>query len=176
MTNRSLQGAESLEIYRIYVQTAENNIDRRMQMHRFFFSLIAAIGIAYAFVLDRTPKDDLGDLRAVGAVLLPLASLVFSCAWFAVVLAFRRLSRTKYKIISRLEESMGIEVHRVEWEEFKRLHSGGTITQWELIVPATVAVVSLALAIASVGAFSWLLGVGGSVNVLAGWVTALLRN
>jgi hypothetical protein len=163
MTDRSLQGAEYLEIYRIYVQTAENNIDRRMQMHRFFFSLIAAIGIAYAFILDRAPKNDLGDLQTVGAILLPLASFIFSVGWFAVVLGFRRLSRTKYKIISRLEEGLGVEVHRPEWEEFKQAHRGGTITQWELMVPATVGIVSLVISVASIGALAWLLRVIGPV-------------
>lgn len=139
MSNDFNRADREVELYKLYVQTAESNIDRRLQMHRFFFSVFAGICIAYAFIFERLHASTVTDANAhLGhsvALLLPALAGAISIAWLFITLAFRHLSRVKYKIIAELETEFDISVHRREWEEFKRAHRSGTITQWELLVP-----------------------------------------
>src|SRR5215470_8987941 len=84
----------NVEIYRMFVDTAERNIDRRLQANRYFFSLVAAIFLAYAFLLEDRPKRLPGNAeisQVIATWALPLLLLIVSAAWWLAVRAFRSL-------------------------------------------------------------------------------------
>jgi hypothetical protein len=50
-----------VEIYRIFVDTAERNIERRLITNRCFFAVIASVFVAYAFLVVGVPGRGVGD-------------------------------------------------------------------------------------------------------------------
>lgn len=140
-------------MYRSYLQTAENNIDRRLQMHRFFFSIVAGIAIAYGFMFGNSgaglaPSDPI--VRMIVELTLCFTVVVMSLAWLGMTLSFRRLSRSKYSIISQLEENIGLPLHTEEWQTFRQQQRGISLTLWEMIPPVVFALVAVIILMALV--------------------------
>jgi hypothetical protein len=137
----------NIQIYRMFVDTAERNIDRRLQANRYFFSLVAAIFLAYAFLLEDRPKRLPGNAeisQVIATWALPLLLLIVSAAWWLAVRAFRSLSRSKYDVILGIENDLPQMPFRREWEIHETRFLTGT--RVEMIVPLVffcIAVVGL---------------------------------
>ena len=90
------------EVYKIYIQTAENVSERRLRSNSFYLTLCSAlitilvvvtkfkITIDYVFVVD-------------------LIGGIISAIWFSNIMSYRRLNSAKYKVIHELEKELSVK-------------------------------------------------------------------
>jgi len=124
--------SENLAVYGIYVQTITANEQRRQALAAFYLSLVAA-GIA----LLASDK-----ITQYVAIAIPIS--IVSIVWFSTIKYFRNLAKAKFKVIEELENDFFIKPFAKEWEFYKSAGSRFRIslTHIELIIPATIFVVS----------------------------------
>jgi len=137
--------SNNVEIYRMFVDTAERNIDRRLQANRYFFTLVAAIFLAYSYLLEDRPRRlsanaELPQIIATWA--LPFLLLIVSVAWWLAIRAFRNLSRSKYNVIAQIEKDLPQRPFLQEWELHQTKFLSGT--RVEMIVPLVFSLIAIA--------------------------------
>lgn len=133
-----------VEIYKTFVDTAERNIERRLQTNRYFFALTAALFVAYAFLLENRTKrlpDDLEVIHTIAFWTLPVLLLIISLSWYLAIRAFRSLSKAKYDVISRMEKELPQKPFLLEWEAQEVKILTGTVI--EMIVPLVFGLIAV---------------------------------
>jgi hypothetical protein len=139
------------ELYRLYVETAEKNIDRRMETNKFYLTLVAGIFVAYAFLLEGkllTAPQSVDLVHTIAHWTLPVLLLIVSVTWFLSLRTFRSISSAKFKVIGEMEGSLPYNPFGREWEARNRFLTGSGV---EVIVP----VVFILIAIAAIGFLAW---------------------
>lgn len=124
-----------LEQYKVYVQTADNLIERRSQANKFFLSansfLITALGIL----------AKLGTSDNIGMWWLYVASIggiTFAITWMMLVRNYRQLSSSKYAVLNLIEQRLPTAPYSKEWEILdsgKNWKKYVKLTTLELIIP-----------------------------------------
>lgn len=132
-----------IEIYKIYVESAEKNIDRRLQSNRYFFSLVGAIFASYVVIGQLKETNQAKTLFDLAESLMPIFLLILSVAWLLSVRAFRALSKAKYSVIAKLEsnEKFKKKPFTDEWKEHDVNYFTGT--RVEMSIPILFIVISL---------------------------------
>jgi len=131
------------EIYRLYVDTAERNIDRRIETNKFYLTLVAGIFVAYAFLLEgklKTPPQSLDLVSTIAHWTLPVLLLIVSVTWFLALRTFRSISSAKYKVIGEMEGNLPYSPFGREWEARTRFLTGSGV---EMIVPVLFFLIAL---------------------------------
>ena len=100
-----------LELYKLYVQSADNVSLRRQSANAFFLSVNTAIIAAVGFF-------DSGDGNYSWS--LAVAGIVLCIAWYMLVRAYKDLNTVKFKIIHALEEKLPVSLYDAEWEAVGR--------------------------------------------------------
>lgn len=129
------EDSETLELYRIMVETVTANEQRRQQISSVFITLLAA-GFGAA-----------GAIQDFDMVYATAPALVVSFVWFAQVRFLKRLATAKFHVIGKLEEKLSFHPFAEEWSFLKRdnpkrkwLRLG--LSDIEMIVPIAVFVAS----------------------------------
>jgi hypothetical protein len=137
-----------IEIYKLFVESAERNVERRMRINQFYFSVVTALFIAYSYLAERKfspfarALEEASAAKSAGNVailsvhlwLLPLVLVIVSMSWFSVLLSFRALSRAKYDVIGNIEKELPLQPFSAEWRQYKQLRRV-EITQLEVALP-----------------------------------------
>lgn len=100
--------AETLELYRMMVDTITANEQRRQQISSVFITLLAA-GFGAA-----------GAIQGFNMVYATASALVVSLVWFAQVRFLKRLATAKFHVIGQLEEKLTYHPFAEEWRFLKR--------------------------------------------------------
>jgi hypothetical protein len=153
--------SQKIEIYKIFVDSAERNVERRMRINQFYFSIVAALFIAYAYMAEGKLLGTAEMIREwsgrsslpIGATeralatlplwILPLFLMVIGMSWFSVLLSHRALSTAKYQVIGDIEKDLPVQPFIQEWLYFKRVRKIET-TQLELAIPLLFYVAAVA--------------------------------
>ena len=142
MTHMTLPDRE-VELYRLYVDTAERNIDRRIETNKFYLTLVAGIFVAYAFLLEgklKTAPQSLDLVSAIAHWTLPVLLLIVSITWFLSIRTFRSISSAKYKVIAEMEGNLPNAPFGKEWVARNKFLTGSGV---EMIVPLLFALMAL---------------------------------
>ncbi len=124
-----------LELYKLYVATAESISSRRGLSNTFFLTLntlvVTAVGILIENGLSLQPK---------WVVVLPLAALLTLCwTWWRLNLSYKQLNIAKYQVIDAFERSLPARPFvEAEWKllgEGKDSKRYRELTDAENIVP-----------------------------------------
>ena len=100
-----------LEMYKLYVQSADNISSRRQSANSFFLSINTAIIGAVGYL-----NSEAGSYGwAVG-----LAGILLCVAWFRSVRAYKGLNSGKFKVIHALEAKLPVSLYDAEWEAVGR--------------------------------------------------------
>ena len=149
-----------IDIYKLFVETAERNVERRLRSNQFYFSIVAALFVAYSWLAQgrfpfatpaagaadtETGTQSLIEMAALSVPLwvLPLFLLVVSLSWLLVLLSFRALSAAKYKVVHEMEKELPFQPFDREWAHYKQIRKVET-TQLELLVPLLFCVAAIA--------------------------------
>ena len=108
------QASIKTDIYKIYVNTAEANIERRQKVNQFYFSVVAAIFVAFGYLADGKWKaaiSDGGQVAQQTGIFLPLALLsllllIVSSAWRQQLKLIQTVSLSKFAVIDQLEADL----------------------------------------------------------------------
>lgn len=143
---------DMLEIYKIYVASADAISQRRQNANAYFLSvntgLIAVFGLTSTCI-----KGDLNRLLC----LISIAGIVMSYTWYRLIKSYRGLNSGKFKVIHLIEKKLPIAPYDAEWEAVgrgknKKKHL--PFTHVETFVPWIFLTVYLAALMA--GIFQWL--------------------
>jgi len=113
-----------LEIYKMYVETAERVSQRRGAANTFFLSFNTALIGALAGFFDKL------DPRIIPPFIL--AAIVFCVTWWLLLRSYRTLNTAKFQVIGALEEHLPVSpLYRAEWQAL------GQGRDWSRHVPLT---------------------------------------
>ena len=102
-------GADLLEQYKIYVQSAENVSARRVASSRYLLTLNVALVTLYGLQSE-------GLLQSYWMVLVPILGIPVSWLWYQIIKSHRDLNAVKFKIIHQIEQHLPVALYINEWQ------------------------------------------------------------
>lgn len=132
--------SDLLELYKLYVSSAEKVSDRRQAANSFYLALntglLTALGVFLQ--LRALPMDSPGLFIAVA-----LVGLAISLLWLRSVDSYRNLNSAKFQVIHAIEEYLPVRLYRAEWEvvgkgedrkRYRRFTEVERIVPWVFVV------------------------------------------
>jgi hypothetical protein len=123
-----------LEIYKLYVEMADQISARRQSANSFYLginsALVALLGAG------RSLTDE--DILAGFLFLVPVAGMVLSYLWYRVVRSYKDLNSGKFKVIHAMEKLLPLRSYDAEWTAVGRGDQPGLylpFTEVEIRVP-----------------------------------------
>lgn len=104
--------SDLLEIYRIYVQTAENTSERRLKSNLFYLTLCSTLITASVTISEFEISGNLG-------IIISLLGIVFALIWLSNIKTYKQLNSAKFKVIHQLEEKLPAQCFKDEWAIIK---------------------------------------------------------
>ena len=105
--------AHLLEQYKLCVEMADKNSERRTASNTFYLTLTSAL-IAIIGVLSQV-NPPVGNLYFWWVALVSLSGVVFCVLWHTSIRCYRTLSDAKFKIINEIEEKLPVAAFAKEW-------------------------------------------------------------
>ena len=102
-------GADLLEQYKIYVQSAEQVSARRVASSRYLLTLNIALVTLYGMQSE-------GFVQSYWAILVPILGILVSGLWYQIIQSHRDLNDVKFQIIHQLEEHLPVALYAYEWQ------------------------------------------------------------
>jgi len=144
--------------YKLMVDSAEHNSDRRATTHRFYttihtslltlLALVAGSGLLGAGIAQQTvPLPVIGvPAQAQAPIIVGVGVLgLFLCLmWWRHLNAYRRLSTAKFSVINRIEQDLPYRAFQEEWEKLKSEKGHRDLTSLEKAVPVVAGILYLA--------------------------------
>ena len=97
------------EEYKLYVQTAENNSNRRQTANNFFLSFNSILIFGISYMVSRAQEPLL-------IILLSFVGIIASLLWITTIKSYKQLNTGKFKIIHNLEKHLPYAVFKKEWD------------------------------------------------------------
>jgi len=107
--------SDYLEIYKLYVASADNTSSRRQAANSFFLTLNTAI-LAFLGYVKPSFGQEIGRLT----ILATLAGMVLCYIWYRLILSYKGLNSGKFEVIHRIERQLPISPYDAEWEAIGR--------------------------------------------------------
>ena len=102
-------GADLLEQYKMYVQSAENVSARRVASSRYLLTLNIALVTLYGIQSE-------GFGQSYWSTLVPILGILVSVLWYQIIKSHRDLNTVKFNIIHQLEEHLPVALYTHEWQ------------------------------------------------------------
>lgn len=100
-----------LEIYKLYIEMADQVSSRRNSANAFFLSinsaLVALLGAGRAF----TDKD----IPSTFFILVSVAGVVLSYQWYRLIRSYKDLNSGKFKVVHAIEKLLPVRPYDAEW-------------------------------------------------------------
>jgi hypothetical protein len=103
---------EIIDLYKTMLETSEQLIQRRQVTSGFFITIIGAILGLIGFLFDRKESTESFLLLSLPALLL---AALLCRSWHNLLVNYGKLNSAKFKVISKLEKSLGIRMFDAEW-------------------------------------------------------------
>lgn len=105
-----------LEIYKVFLGTAEKTSDRRNKANSFFLSLNTALAglIGYLTGLEEFTTSD------PWISIIGLLGISISYLWYRIILSYRGLNSGKFKVLHEMENFLPLRPLDAEWEAIGR--------------------------------------------------------
>jgi hypothetical protein len=127
-----------LEIFELYLATAEKVSDRRAQANSWMLSVNNAIVGLYGYLqMDKTAVSP--SAKDVWLWALPSAGVIVCLAWVALLASYRKLNRAKFEVLMRLEADLPMPPFTLE-QEIYRGDKRSSFSQIEIWIPGCFAV------------------------------------
>jgi len=132
--------AHLLEQYKLYVESSQKVTDRRITTGNYLLTvnsfLLTVFGVASS-----------QHLGGVWLAIVPVAGLLVSFTWYSLVVFYRNLGASKYKVVHQLESFLPVAPFLSEWrsahDEKGRRRTG--VTHLERVIPLAFAAVYVVL-------------------------------
>lgn len=126
---------DSLDLYKIYLATAEKVSDRRAAANSWMLSINSAIVGLYGYL--QTGKEVVGGAeKSIWLWAIPAAGSLVCLSWAVLLRSYRQLNAAKFKVLQEIEKRFSIPLFKRESEAYSKL--GRTPLSWvEGWVPCT---------------------------------------
>lgn len=102
-----------IELYKLYVETAEKVSDRRSSANTWMLSVNTALVGFYAF-LEKDKEIIVSSERQIWLLAIPVTGLIISFAWLSLLVSYRKLNQAKFHIIHEIEEDLPYKLFILE--------------------------------------------------------------
>lgn len=139
----------SIEFYKIVCQNFENDIDRRMRMNQFYFTVSASICVAASFVIINKKSiievgfSEITFLTFIGSLLTVI--LFINISWLAYIKVHGKLQLAQIQIIKAIEESLSHKGVGAVIDLFHQKPRRFTRTSAERLIPISFLIFGTAL-------------------------------
>lgn len=142
-------GADMMEQYKLYVQSAENISARRVASNRYLLTLNIALFALYGL-------HSAGFGQSYWTLTVPLVGFPISILWYLIIKSHADLNRIKFDIIHELELHLPATMYKYEWQlaEEGQGNAYRAVTTIERWIPILFAVLHLGLMIMIILAIS----------------------
>lgn len=136
-------GADLLEQYKTYVQSAEHVSARRVASSRYLLTLNIALVTLYGIQSE-------GFVQSYWTMLIPILGIPVSWLWYRLIQSHSDLNTVKFKIIHQLEEHLPVALYAHEWQLAGEGHgaSYSAVTRIEKWIPIAFVVLHIILFLA----------------------------
>jgi len=104
-----------LEIYKLYVTSADNVSSRRHVANSFFLTLNTAL-LAFLGIT----KPMLTQYSSQLPLILPLGGILLCYTWFRLIQSYKGLNSAKFEVIHAIEKHLPIAPFFAEWQMVKK--------------------------------------------------------
>ncbi|HEX7362460.1 MAG TPA: hypothetical protein VF283_18360 [Bryobacteraceae bacterium] len=130
-----------LEQYKLYVDSAQKVSEKRISASNYLLTVSSSLLTLFGIVVTQ--------MTGAWLIIIPVAGLLVSLAWFSMVRSYKDLNSAKFRVIHELEEHLPAALFAYEWHHCE--HGMGKayrpITHIERWIPGIFAVVYLGLAV-----------------------------
>lgn len=130
--------AHLLDIYRLYLATAERVSDRRAAANTWLLSVNAAIVGFHGFLVQAAPGSPRWPLA------IAFAGLIVCLAWAGLIASYRKLNAAKFTVLQEMEARLGLAPFTREEAVYRAL-GRQPLTRLELAMPTAFALLFAAL-------------------------------
>lgn len=102
-----------LEVYKIYVQTAENISEKRLKSNSFYLALCSALVTVSVTLFEF-------NIFGVLNLVIYFIGMLVSIVWLSNIKSYKSLNSAKYQVIHNLEKNLPIKCFYDEWEIIKQ--------------------------------------------------------
>ncbi len=100
-----------LEQYRIYLHIFNSTHDRSSKSNDFFLGLNTAIIAALGYLESRGSAHN-----STIFLFAPFVGIAICYCWYQIISQYRKLNRTKFKVIHEMEKKLPLSLFETEWE------------------------------------------------------------
>lgn len=111
-----------LALYQMAVEMADRVSSRRGLANTFFLTINSALLTVAGLAPDWTSRHQ----STFGALVLALAGLILSGAWWTLLRSYRQLNQAKFHVINTIEERFPVTPFMSEWQ-----YLTGTRQRWQ---------------------------------------------
>ena len=104
-----------LEQYKIYLESAEKNSDRRTNVNTFYLTLTTSISGVIGYV--RTNEFESDSYLVIG---LSISAILICIYWVELLQNYKKLNSVKFKVIHEIEKMLPLNLFNFEWENLGR--------------------------------------------------------
>jgi len=140
MSDNKGQGVKSdaaIAVYSEVCSSIEANMDRRLTVNRFNFSLLAAVGAGVGLVFSSDVTID-PEFRGKLLTTAALVCVVISVGWVFQILRFREVARVKHLVAEEIEQHLGVDRTKLEMKHFAKSPFRIEHTLSELFFPLSI--------------------------------------
>jgi hypothetical protein len=105
-----------MELYKLYVNTAEAVGERRQKSNSFFLTLNTTIIAVISYVQLNIQPGKSSDLYW----LISLSGMVLSYTWYRTIKSYKDINVGKFKIIHLIERKLPLALYDAEWDALGR--------------------------------------------------------
>lgn len=105
-----------LELYKLYVSTAETIGERRQKNNSFFLTLNTTIIAVISYVQLGIQSGDSSDFYW----LISLSGMILSYTWYRLIKSYKDINTAKYNIIHQIEKELPLAIYDAEWDALGR--------------------------------------------------------
>ena len=128
---------QRLELYRLYLATAERVSDRRAAANTWMLSVNAAVIGLYGYLGgDRAPVPPAD--RWLWFLVIPVVGILLCLSWAGLLASYRKLNAAKFEVLKEMERDFPLSVFTRE-QEIYRASSRRTLGGTEQTIPAIFA-------------------------------------
>jgi len=128
---RSQDGVSELDLYKLYLATAEKVSDRRASANAWMLSVNSAIIGLYGYLkASEAAPSDPG--MTIWHWAIPGAGALVCLAWAALLASYHCLNSAKFKVLMELEAELPVPLFQREREHYKKAgrHPLSLIESW----------------------------------------------
>jgi len=103
----------SFELYKLHAGLADRVSVRREGANRLFAGLMTAYAASVGAVLNLSPGSG---LHACTLMIGGGVGLTLAICWIVTIISYQRLNSAKYDLLQEIEDKLGIDFFRREWE------------------------------------------------------------